>query len=300
MTVTWIGLCSYPSVSMSTHFQGQPDRQREIHNVTLGESIQLLKTAKLAANRRLVYVNELVRLLKQITRGNENEPLSFLDASKIETFLASRNYCPAVRANVIGRISTLFEFAKRRRWILVNPCDEIEKPILEWTPPKILSPEQAEMLLRACQNHFPEALAYLVLCLFCGLRPTEARQIQWENISQKTIRVEAGVSKIRQRRIVAIRPTAALWLNAAKDKSKLPVSEGTRKGWTKRFALALGFEDGWPQDCARHTCASFWLAIKPDAGFVSMQLGNSPAILFRHYRELCSREDAKRFWSILP
>lgn len=270
--------------------------------LTIGEVIKLLKSAKLAANRRPVYVNEMDRALRQIAKGMEHQPLSFLDAPKIEAFLAGRKFCPAARKMFIGRVSTLFEFAKRRQIIHRNPCDQIEKPITEWKPPFILSPEQVEKLLRHCQQHWPERLAYLSLCTFCGLRPTEARQLSREaiNLEAGTIRIEAGISKIRQRRIVQMHPTAVLWLAHALPFATLQIKESTRKRWVRDCALLMGFKEHFPFDALRHSCASYWLTVKQDAGFIAMQLGNSPAILFRHYRELCTSNDAERFWSLKP
>lgn len=279
---------------------GQPEREREVPEITIKDAINLLKTAKLAANRRRNYVTELVRVLNQVADGIEDKPLSCLDAPRIEWFLAQHNYCPAARAGIIGRVSTLFQFAKRRKLVTSNPCEEIEKPIQEWSPPYILSPEQAEKLMRTCQREWPERLAYLALCLFAGLRPTEARQMTWSHINSESLRVEGSISKIRQRRVVHLHPTAALWMNHCRPFSRLPFSEGLRKKWMKDFARVLEFADGWPQDCARHTCASYWLAVKPDAAYIALQLGNSPTILFRNYRELVMKEDADKFWQILP
>lgn len=275
------------------------DHQGEL---TIGEVIKLLKSAKLAANRRPVYVNEMDRALRQISKGMEHQPLSFLDAPKIEAFLAGRKLCPAARKMFIGRVSTLFEFAKRRKLIRENPCNEIEKPITEWKPPFILSPEQVEKLLRHCQACWPERVAYLALCTFCGLRPTEARQLHREaiNLDAGTIRIEAGISKIRQRRIVQMHSTATAWLTHALPGATLQIKESTRKRWVRDCALLMGFKEHFPFDCLRHTAASMLLQVRQDAGYVSMQLGNSPAILFRHYRELVSQEQAEKFWAIKP
>lgn len=275
---------------------------KEAPEITLGEAIKLLKIAKIASNRRPVYVAELDRVLRQITRGMEDKPLSYLDAPKIETFLAEHKFCPAARKACIGRVSTLFEFAKRRKLTRFNPCEEIEKPITEWHAPFILSPDQMEKLCRYCQLGWPERVMYLVLCGFCGLRPTEARQVKRPDIGADatTIRVEACTSKVRQRRIVHLHPTATAWIKHALPDAQMPIAEITRKRWVKDFARALDFKDGFPQDALRHTCASFLLAWKQDAPWVAMQLGNSPGILFRHYIELSNAEDTKRFWSIMP
>ncbi len=297
MTVIWYAGCSARGMS-----QGIPETPQSPAEITLGNAIELLKTAKLASNRRPVYVKALVRVLRQITKGIEDRPLSYLDAPKIEAFLASRPFCPLVKKSVIGRVSTLFQFAKRRRLTKVNPCEEIEMPIIEWKAPTILTPPQVETLFRHCQKHWPERLAYLTLCTFAGLRPTEARQVSRSmiNLDSGTIRIEAGISKVRQRRICMMHETARAWLAHALPLARLEIVESTRKAWVSAFCKPLGFKGRFPADCLRHSCASYLLAEKQDAPWVSMQLGNSPAILFRHYRELVTQEQTKAFWSILP
>ena len=61
----------------------------------------------------------------------------------------------------------------------------------------------------------------------------------------------------------------------------------------------LGFTD-WPKDVLRHSCASYLMALWQDAGRVAAELGKSVNILLRHYRELVRKEDAERFWRIVP
>ena len=81
--------------------------------------------------------------------------------------------------------------------------------------------------------------------------------------------------------------------------ARLPVKKATRRRYLDHAERLLGFET-WPQDCLRHTAASFMIAQHRDAGFVADCLGNSPGILLRHYRELVSAEDCAAFWSISP
>ncbi len=50
----------------------------------------------------------------------------------------------------------------------------------------------------------------------------------------------------------------------------------------------------------RFNAASMMLQRDQDAARVSLQLGNTPQVLFAHYRELVSAEDSARFWSIRP
>lgn len=51
----------------------------------------------------------------------------------------------------------------------------------------------------------------------------------------------------------------------------------------------------WPQDVLRHTFASFTMAEVQDAGKVAAEMGNSAGVLMRHYRELMTRDDARKY-----
>lgn len=296
MIISWSTSCSRgrymnsPSVSFE-------EGEKEVPGITIQEAINQLEIAKTASNRRPVYVKELCRFLRQFARGNENKALSLFTASQIETWLAAHKYCPTSRKACIGRVSTLFEFAKRRRWLKINPCDEIEKPITEWKVPRIFTPEESEKLLRACQTDRPTMLAYLVLCLLVGCRPTEAREITSENIKGDTIRII--ISKVRQRRIINPMPSALAWLKYSMPFAKLPMSEPQRKRCHHYFRSVLGLKV-FPQDACRHTAISYLLAVKQDAPWVAMQCGTSPAMVFTHYRDLVEEADAKKFWQIYP
>jgi integrase len=296
MTITWSGQCSY--LGMNTlPSSSQPEGEKGINKIAIDDAINQLRIAKLASNRRPVYVKELVRCLKQFAKESKTESLSSVTASQIETYLASHPFCPATRKAAIARISTLFEFGKRRRWLQVNPCDEIEKPIIEWVTPHVFTPEECETLLRKCQTESPTRLAYLVLCLLVGCRPTEAMVITQENIKGDTLRVV--ISKVRARRIVNLMPSALAWLTYAMPFANLPMTDPQRRRCHRYFRRVLGLP-AWKQDSLRHTAASYLLAAKPDAQWVSMQLGHSPAVLFRNYRSIVTKEEADRFWSILP
>jgi len=94
-------------------------------------------------------------------------------------------------------------------------------------------------------------------------------------------------------------PAAAAWLAAARDKADLPLPRISVRRYLRRLARHLGLSR-WPQNVLRHTAASYLLALHRDAPRVALHLGNSPAIILRHYHGLVTREDAKRFWEISP
>ena len=56
----------------------------------------------------------------------------------------------------------------------------------------------------------------------------------------------------------------------------------------------------WKQNGLRHSAASYWFAGCNDAGRVAGYLGNSAAVIHRHYRELVTPADAVKWFSIVP
>jgi len=63
------------------------------------------------------------------------------------------------------------------------------------------------------------------------------------------------------------------------------------EGW-KAFA--------WKHNALRHSFISYRVAETQDVAKVSMEAGNSPQMIFKHYRELVRPADAKTWFSILP
>ena len=56
----------------------------------------------------------------------------------------------------------------------------------------------------------------------------------------------------------------------------------------------------WKANALRHSYASYRFALTNDAGRVAGELGNSAAVVHRHYRELVKLADAERWFSIGP
>ncbi len=150
----------------------------------------------------------------------------------------------------------------------------------------------------------PNASTHRRLATFCGLRPEEAERTTWDSIQidgrEAHVRVEAQTSKIRQRRIVTPLPAAVTWLKIAKESgSALPLTHQSRRRTIRRLRDALGWK-AWPKDVTRHTAASYWLAKDGNPLAVAEQLGHSVAQLKSHYKALVTREDAERFWRLIP
>ena len=260
---------------------------------TISQVAAELQAAKLAANLRPRYVASLRQYLNQFARGREQTALRQFTTAEVEAWL-NRYPGAYARQTWLNRLSTLFSFALRRGYISANPCSVIDRVKVDKKPPVILTPEQAETLLRVVPA---AARPYFILGLFAGIRPEELERMDWKdvNLQAKTARVDG---KTRQRRLVPLEPRAVALLSGCQLRTgKLSPCHMTLRRMKRVVAKALGYS-AWPQDLLRHTAASYLLALHGDAGKVATMLGNSSAVLLTHYHDPVTEADCRRFWAI--
>jgi integrase len=185
-------------------------------------------------------------------------------------------------------------------------------------------------ILRTAEKYAPEVVPVLAVQFFCGLRPTEALGLRWEHVDfkSKTIRVLPETSKVRRTRIVSPISAAALAWLAPYRKTRgpigittpsqqsyfmhrkpcgpdyvqkgVPIAERQPDQRPKGLLAAAGVD--WIQDGPRKTFATMHFALGGDAGKTAAILGHSgdAGILYKHYRGLATKADARRFFAIRP
>ena len=260
----------------------------------LGDAIAQCLEAKRAGNRRAAYLKSLSRYLVRFAEGRESLPVASVTVELVESWL-NQFPKPASRQTWLNRLSTLFSFSVRRGHCASNPCDMIERVTVDRRAPKILSPDEADLLLRIVPG---VCRAGLVLGVFAGIRPDELFRLNWDDIDLETKTVTVNDAKTRRRRIVPLeaRPLALLLACPLKSGPVSP-SNSTVRRFKRTAREALGLES-FPLDLFRHTAASYLLALHGDAGKVATMLGNSSAVLLSHYHEPVKKEDCDRFWSL--
>ncbi len=255
-----------------------------------------MAAAKLAANRSPYYVKQLRSYLSLFARSLPGVRVGEVTAANLAAWLASRAHSPLSKRTGIFALRALFTFARKNRWRENDPTGELELPSVDLKPPPILTVPQARQIM---QQAPVELRGYLVLCLFCGLRPSETHRIQWGDVDIERGVVTVRISKVRRWRMVPIPANAAAWLRPTAKPEGL-VAPALPKVTRWRGTVPAWFGRRLKQDELRHTAASYLLAREQDAGKVATWLGNSPAVLLTHYRELVSKEAAAEFFNILP
>ena len=156
----------------------------------------------------------------------------------------------------------------------------------------ILTPAQARALLREVSGS--AMAAPVAIQLFAGLRRAEAMRLDWceVKLARGFIEVTAGKSKTVTRRLVTIQPNLA--------KILAPLAKPKGKVWTvperewKKWHATLGL----PPNGMRHSFVSYHLALFEDVAKTELEAGHDRKVLFQHYRELATPEDAEKYFAL--
>jgi integrase len=218
----------------------------------------------------------------------------------IDTWLRALRHSPRSRNNYRVLLVTMFRFARACGYLprdRSTEADHIARAKDNGNPIEIYSSEEMQDLLNHSDDH---TLPFVALAGFAGLRSAEILRLTWESIKwdQNLIEVKAQMAKTAQRRLVP------LSVNLAKCLKKWRKAKGPVIGPVKLFMrlewLAEASGVKWKRNALRHSYASYRLAIIHDAGRLALEMGNSPSMVFRHYRELVTAPDAEKWFALAP
>ncbi|HTS17709.1 MAG TPA: site-specific integrase [Verrucomicrobiae bacterium] len=220
--------------------------------------------------------------------------------SQLEDWLRSLPGSIRSRNNYRSLVVTLWRFARQRGYLLrdrATEADQLSRAKDNGTEIEIFSPQElAKVIAKADADLVP----FLALGAFTGLRHAELLRLEWEDIrfEQGFVEVKARKAKTAQRRLVPIQPNLQAWLAPYHEKTG-KVCPWIRIGRTaSTLAKELGIR--WPKNGLRHSYATYRLAQCQDAAKVALEMGNTPNMVFRHYRELVTPKEAAVWWSIIP
>jgi integrase len=220
----------------------------------------------------------------------------------VQGWLDRLKLAPRTAKNFRSCLCTLFSFAESHGYVLkganpANSTDEIstddDGAIEIFTSAEILA------LLKAAPVDFQPVVA---IGAFAGLRTAEIERLDWADVdlSGGFIEVKAKKAKTRSRRLVPILPNLSAWLS--------PYAGQTGNVWKGTPATLIGARAEttkaanvpWKNNALRHSFISYRLASIQNAAQVALEAGNSPQMVFRHYRELVKPDAAAAWFAVNP
>lgn len=218
-----------------------------------------------------------------------------LTSADVERWIRSLDIGPVSRESYRRNVSTLLEFGRRGGYLRANPAADIKIRRRPEGEVSILTPDELRNLLSKC---VPEILPYVAICAFAGLRPSEAASLDWSDIHLDAMQIEvrARHSKTRRYRLVPIQPNLSEWL------TQFRVDDGavcySRRKFREAYKAA-GMNE-WRMDVLRHSYGTYRLPILKSADALALEMGNSPDVIFRHYRRPVNEVSASAYFDIRP
>jgi integrase len=224
-----------------------------------------------------------------------------IEPSAIRRWIKARSANGNTQAMYFRYARMFFGYLKANRLIPEDPMGGVPAPK---TKPgrNILRPDQMAALL---DLELPDHVrALLLLGGFAGLRTEEVERMDWSHVNTKSgqIHVAPGAMKdsggFDQRIVDFTEPLKrrAEWLKQQSGKIVPVASETLHTHRRKACAPVL---PEWPDNCLRHSFATYHLARAKNAGLTAYQMGHtSSAMVQRVYAVPAALADWRAWWAI--
>jgi site-specific recombinase XerD len=235
---------------------------------------------------------------KRIRVGIGHLTMNQVERPDVEAFLNKCALGQYARQNLRGTGNRFWRWAVRNNHVAENPWTEVASKVKVLSV-SILTPEECARLLQAAQDE-PAMRRHVLLSLFCGLRPYESFAVTASRLENGHIHVATG--KTGERFVPMSTGLAESLKGRGEWPGEMPLDTAKMKmtllnrkaGWTGREG-----KNPWPHDVLRHTFASYWLPIHNNRNELAEIMGNSLAVIKKHYRRPISPHVAQRFWALL-
>jgi integrase len=287
----------------------------------IAEKVQLADRGDL----RAISIQTTRSRAKRLAESLGSMPIQAIGSKHLSEFLANLPFSQVTKIHYRAFLSEFMSYALEREWIEGNPLSawgktKRRKNLIREV--QILSVAEVRKLLEVAKKDEKAHIfvPYLALGLFLGLRPTEAKLLNWSDIDldDESIEIKGSTSKVKSTRHIQINPTALAWLRDYKPrttKTIVPLSDYEyRVSWDRIKNLA-GWKvwepnkvikgdqralKNWPDDCLRHCYASYWLPIHNDRPKLAEHMGTSTDVIQNYYRKSLPAKMASEYWNVLP
>jgi integrase len=253
--------------------------------------------AKKADNISQAHLRDLKMRLGWFAESFGQRLVSEITSREVDDWLRSLPYAPQGRANTRAVLHNAFNFAALHDYVATNPVTKTHKVKVPEREIEVLTAAQ----MRALLKHAPDSIIpYIAIGGFAGLRDSEVKGLKWEDVhlDRKTLYVRSRFKT--GRRWVDLSDNLIRWLQpyAKAIGPVVPVYGRVASQLRHDAAQAAGFK--WPKNGLRHTFGSAHAVIFQDVPRTSVQMGNTPATLIEHYRNLITPEAAAEWFGIVP
>ena len=266
--------------------------RQELPPLSMADAFDQVVASKKQSGKRANSIASLTCSLKSFAAACHKAAGEVL-AADVEAWLYANDWTPKTRRGRLTDLNTAFGWLVKRELMAKNPAASVETPAVAFKKPEILTVDDVEKILRACEEHDPALIGHVAMILFGGLRRAESARASAGNVVGGVIELTGDQTKLNTARNVQINETLAAWL-------KVPgVELGGKKLFQrmKRIRELAGVEI--PQNALRHSAASYWREYLGGIESARM-LGHSETVALKSYAAKVTPEEARRFVALRP
>jgi len=222
---------------------------------------------------------------------------------EINAYLTGLTQMHAVSRNGIrSHLVTLFIFARKQGYLHPDRKTAAELSEAFRVPDsaiEIYTPEEMRRILELAGHRI---LPLVAIGAFSGIRSAEILRLNWSDIrwDRGLIEISASKAKTAARRLAILPPNLQAWLAPWRSATGRVVSISDYAGTLGDLGASAGITGGWRKNALRHSFISYRVAETGDVARTSLEAGNSPRMIFQHYREVVDPQSAADWFSIMP
>ncbi len=281
-------------------YAGRHAAARQVMSVK--DAVAAFITSKKKDKLNVGYVKQLEQSLERFAAAFRVN-IAAVKAAEVQAWIRQLGGAPKTQNHLRADLVSLANFSRDFLHALPPGVTEFERVGRLREPEQeigILHPGQMAKLLAAAQaDQKAEVVLWLVLGGFLGLRPAEAMRLDWNEVdlARGYLRVKGVKSKTGGKRLPPIPANAKAWL-ALHAKEAGPVFTHNGNERAQRYCARVGVEI--PFDGLRHSYGTFRMAELQNPATVAHEMGNSPAIILKHYDKVAMPEEADAWFAIMP
>jgi integrase len=287
------------------------------------EKLEMLKSGTLRENSEKAF-----RLRSQKVEDAFGASLvRDLTLDEVKDWIVSLDLAPRTKKNELNCLHEILLHSVARKYVKENVLDGLTRSdrsrlygVDEDREPEILTPKEADRLIRAAQKHKNlDLMGAVTLGLFCGIRTEEIKKLKWKDIhlDEGFVTIGRDIAKKRSIRNVTLCDNSLKWLSLCPDKTGFVTRSDFFCDYDRRFNKLLRHAEFtekiekngktiekvvWKKNAMRHSFGTYHFALHGDSIKTSNELGHKQGdgVLFAHYRALATKKQAEKYFGIVP